>query len=324
MVFDMGSEKWDLVGFTDQDSLLGKMVPAGQLFVPTKVELDKAQRNLLWSSRAGCMRVPDTRGMFNEFVELWDKTPSAILRYARKWGLLFLDRNGRPCSRIYDLPRGESREPIEAWKYFSRRAQSALNIAANLKCDKRGSPTDWEAFDGLNQWIGPESLACLGRRGPVVEMCARFGYQYKSDWDLHKERRVLALESMIWLDLGRPGFSVTVNGRDWRLEVDYNGCLFAAIALQLALTLSGSDSLFTCSGCGTPYVRQKKAPKPGQANYCRECDRKGVALQEADRRRRGRMADAKRLYAAGTTIPQIADELKTKTATVRRWLTKGN
>jgi uncharacterized protein YjcR len=47
-------------------------------------------------------------------------------------------------------------------------------------------------------------------------------------------------------------------------------------------------------------------------------------LQEADRRRREKMADAKRLYAAGTAIAQIADELKTKTATVRRWLKKGN
>jgi hypothetical protein len=317
----MGKEAWQIAGFSDEDSRLGKAVPTGRLFVPQKVELDESQEHLVWSPYDGYTRAPDTRAMFNEFIGLAAQPASTILRYAKKWGLLYLGPNGRPCSRDFNLPRtGEFREAVEAWRYFSRRAQSVLNIAASLRRDKRGSPTDWEALDGLSQRIGPQVLAELGRRGPILELCANFGPQYRVDWDLRKERQALRQEIMIWMELGRPGFAMSVHGAAWRLEVDYNGCLFAAIALQLALTLTGSHSLFVCSGCGLPYVRERKAPKPGQANYCKRCDHGGEALRQADRRRRERMADARRLHAAGRKISQIADELKTKPASVRRWL----
>ena len=49
----------------------------------------------------------------------------------------------------------------------------------------------------------------------------------------------------------------------WDLQIDYHGFLFAAIGLQLALVVAEAESLYSCSGCGVPYIRarEKKRPK---------------------------------------------------------------
>jgi predicted RNA-binding Zn-ribbon protein involved in translation (DUF1610 family) len=182
-----------------------------------------------------------------------------------------------------------------------------LNIAANLQQGKRGSATDWAVLDALQDRIGEEALQDLGRRG-LLELYARCGCPYSAAWSIDKERRFLAWEAMLWLDLGRPGFALKLTQQCWQLEVDYNGCLFAAIALQLALTVAGARALFTCSGCGMAYVRQKAA-KSGQANFCPQCGTK-EALRQADCRRRNKMAEARRLHAAGWSVRDIIRQLR--------------
>lgn len=272
--------------------------------------------------------------MFNDFVRLWQEPPEAILRYAKRWGVLYLDLEGTPCVKAYtvryssddpsdrqELPRSE---PIDAWIYFSRRAYAVLNIAASLKLvspkqGKRASPSDWALLDSLDNKVGDQVFDDLWRRRGLLDLYALAGCPYSVAWDINQERRWLAREITLWLEIGRPGFAV--NERSWELEVDYNSCLFAAIALQLALTVTGARNLFTCSGCGLPYVREKKAPKPSQGNYCLQCGPK-AALREADRRRREKVSDARRLYANGESIVDIAVELKTKPTSVRRWLRK--
>jgi len=96
--------------------------------------------------------------------------------------------------------------------------------------------------------------------------------------------------------------------------------------LQLALTITSAQSLFFCSACGLPYVREKKAPKQGQANYCPDCG-PGVALRAANNRLRAKITEARRLHAEGIGIREIARQLnvrKTKRSTpletVRRWI----
>jgi len=138
------------------------------------------------------------------------------------------------------------------------------------------------------------------------------------------EREALFLEvNYFWLSIGEVGFHLNPIAGGWRLAVSCGyGCVFSAIALQLALTLVHAESLYTCSGCGMPYIRTKKAPQPGQANFCDACGAQ-EALRQADLRRRERMAEARRLNAAGSSIKEIADQLGTKAATIRGWLKKG-
>ncbi len=78
----------------------------------------------------------------------------------------------------------------------------------------------------------------------------------------------------------------------WDLQIQYHGLLFAAIALQLMLVVANADSLYCCSGCGTPYIRafDVKRPKRGCDNYCEDCRGKGIAQRNANARRRARVA----------------------------------
>jgi predicted RNA-binding Zn-ribbon protein involved in translation (DUF1610 family) len=218
-------------------------------------------------------------------------------------------------------------EPLDAWKYFSHRAFATLAIAASLKQGKRASPSDWEFLDGLDGRIGSEALRDLGDRRGLLELYARVGCPYSAGWDLDKERRWLVREIMLWLEIGRPGYAVSE--QSWKLEVDYNGCLFTAIALQLALTVTGERNLFTCSGCGQPSVRQSKAPKQGQDNYCAQCG-PHAALRAANARVRVKRAEARRMRAAGMAMREIAEKLNVRSTkrstalrTVRRWIGEG-
>jgi len=324
---------WEFAGFVDKKSgLLGKPVPTGELFVPNSIRLDPAKRSLVWTPGAGGKSIrPNMTNLFDGFVRLGQEPPAAILDYARRWGLLYLDADGTPCVMPYrpqatagrTLPRSE---PLDAWEYYSRRASAVLSIADALQKQKRASPSDWQVLGSLDKKLGEQALRDLRHRGGAVDLYALTGCLYSAKWDIEQERRWLAMEVALWLALGRPGFSL--NPRSWRLEVDYSGCLFAAIALQLALTVTDARNLFTCSGCGVPYVREKKAPKSGQANYCEKCG-PNASLREANNRVRERIAEARRLRAEGIGLREIAQQLNVRTSkrstaleTVQRWIGK--
>lgn len=300
---------WELAQFTDGESHLGKPIPTGELLVPKgAIRLDAKNEALLWVPRESHWEwVRPQPAMFNTFVRLWQEPPIAIARYAQQWGILHLDAQGIPCVRDYTprySPDGQELpqvEPLAAWLKFSRRAHAVLTIAANLKQGKRASPTDWETVLG-------DSMKSIGY------------------WSLEIERRLLAGELRGWLKIGRPAFGF--NERSWKLEIDYAGFLLSAIALQLALTITSAQGLFTCSHCGNPYPRQKKAPKQGQGNYCDACGPR-EALREANTRLRAKITEARRLRDEGVGIREIAKKLnvrKTKRSTalqtVARWIGK--
>ena len=123
---------------------------------------------------------------------------------------------------------------------------------------------------------------------------------------------------------GFSDFSVQWNpsSERWELLVDYHGFLFQALAMQLALSIAGSDSLYTCSGCGAPYVTELKRPKPGTANYCPKCSARGVAKRRAVDTYREKKAEALRLDAAGIVVDEIAEKLSTPGSRIRKWLGK--
>src|SRR5438067_1237359 len=108
----MSLTDWDLAGFTDNESRLGKPVPAGELLVPNTVSLDAEKKSLLFVPKDKSRRVPPARSMFNEFVRLWQKSPAVILRFARKWGPLNLNPQGKPCAKAY-TPRYSSDRPSD-------------------------------------------------------------------------------------------------------------------------------------------------------------------------------------------------------------------
>jgi hypothetical protein len=325
---------WDLAGLTDSRSRLGRLVPGTRITVPAWIELSLDRRELIFGGGPpdAKVRVRHTqadRNLLNQFVQLWDKKPELILRFARKWGVLYLDEYGRPCQ-----PNGpfERRELIEVWKYFSRRAQAVLNIAANLKLGRLGDLVDWDALRGTEYRSG-NLLQEMDRHAPFLQtMLPRIEYPFNQRRknrsvdpgyrrSVKGEVTLLSLEATLWLKLGRVGFVVSATDATWTLSLDYGECMLAAVALQLALVLAEVEALYTCDGCHKPYVRTKRAPKRGEANFCLACGRK-KAVQGADRRRRWRRAEAKRLAREGVPAQSIAKRLGSSLAAVRSWTAK--
>lgn len=140
-----GHKGFGLRSFHRCGSALGKAGSRWRYHCPPKIRL--AGDHLSWSLR--CEGTPPKavrpdREMLNSFVTLWERDPAALLKFAGKWGVLFLDSAGRPGHSL----RPETNEVIDSWRYWSRRAYSVLRIGANLRRRQLGDPDDWRALDG--------------------------------------------------------------------------------------------------------------------------------------------------------------------------------
>ena len=327
---DMSDIDLQLAGFVDPDGKLGRPVPSGKIIVPGKVWLDADA--IRWRT-AKTNRFQDvSRSMLNQFIRLTD--PESILRFAKSWGVLALsdDILKRPGREHVD----EGIEPIAAWQYFSHRAQAVLQIAAALKQNKLGDLNDWNVIGILVPRGGytkeHQELVKTRILRPQFGMAfGLFSMGQSPEENVELARGFISSEIGHWLDCWKQGkttsvsdFALRWNGmaRRWEFQIDYHGLLFAAIALQLALVVANADSLFTCSGCGVPYIRprERKRPKSGWANYCDQCSQEGVAKRRAVETYREKRAQAVRLHSSGVPVAEIAVQLKTDTTRVRRWL----
>jgi hypothetical protein len=89
--------------------------------------------------------------------------------------------------------------------------------------------------------------------------------------------------------------------------------------------MADADSLYSCSGCGVPYIRprERKRPKTGCANYCDQCSKNGVAQRRAAETYREKRAEAVRLRSGGASFSKIAELLNTTVTRARGWTDKG-
>jgi hypothetical protein len=331
-------------------SRVGKQVPFAELpfaelRVPQRLQIDAERDCLVWDRLSWRYARPRPE-MLDQFVELWRGSAPAILSYAKKWGVLYLDRTGRPCNNFIERAPGKQAslrlEPLESWRYFSRRAHSILNIASSLNQGRAGSPTDWAAFDPILERLGGrEALKDLDELSfPLGEyalngcLLASGLTPTRADLEglkmtlVEYERVYLAAEVNLWLSIARPVLSVGVVNRGWQVEFDYHGCMLAGISFQLAQVLADADNLFICCGCHRLYRRDTRRPNLGQKNYCPRCGSK--AAREANRRCREKVAEARRLRTAGHGLREIAERLEVRSTkrstaleTVRRWIGRG-
>src|ERR1035437_6532573 len=304
----MANVLWDQAGFTDSQSRAGKPIPSGHVMVPGSVKLE--ENSLVWHIGTN-IDAPKTYrpspAMLNRFLRLHDAiTPNDVLDYARRYGMLLLDEDGKPAFNC----GVEGREFIHDWRRVSLMACAFLNVAAALKNGRMGDPADWQVLDPFCDPTFPKHPnPDLQPYLPHGIAAARLAFRHRFQE---------------WLHFGRITFSLEIElkRRGWRTEVDYGGRLFSALVLQLLLTVVNADSLYFCSGCGHPYarLRDKKRPKVGQRNFCDECVQFGVPLQLADRDRKQKHLQARRLFETGKSVVEIAIELDSKTASIRRWL----
>jgi hypothetical protein len=324
----MSRVDWDFGGMTDIRGNLGKPVPSGQVIVPGKIELEG---DAIHWELAGPARAQEiSRSTLNEFVKLWEGNAVAILKFAKRWGVLIIDSWKTKGGKVRYRPCGSMAkgvDPIESWKYYSRRAYALLNIAAALRRGKLGDGTDWEVIAAFDD--RPESFKAADEQHRYGMGWYVFPKSNQRRSAVDQSRDLVATEVRMWLSFWRQSrrnglsdFSVQWSQKRerWELGVDYHGFLFAALALQLALSVAGAESLYTCSGCGAPYVRELKRPKPGTSNYCRECSEKGIAQRRAVDAYREKKAEAISLAAAGTPDDEIARKLGAPLSRIRKWL----
>jgi hypothetical protein len=324
----MLTTNWDFGGLTDIRGNLGKPVPSGQVIVPGKIELEGDA--IRWELTSAARAQEISRSTLNEFVKLWRGDAAAILKFAKQSGILIIDARKTKGGMVLYRPCGESivkgADPIEAWKYYSRRAYALLNIAAALRQGKLGDMIDWEVLAEFDE--KPESFKAAVKQHRYGMGWYIFPKSNQRRSAVDQSRDLVATEVRMWLSFWRQGrmnglsdFSVQWSQKRerWELRIDYHGFLFSALAFQLALSVAGAESLYTCSGCGAPYVRELKRPKPGTANYCPKCSDKGIAQRRAVDAYREKKAEAMRLAAAGIPDDEIAQKLGAPLSRIRKW-----
>jgi hypothetical protein len=282
--------------------------------------------------------------MLNQFVRLTDA--DSVLQFVKNWGVLALSNNlwsgPDPEGQFYLPGRQRLRkgiEPVSVWQYYSRRAQAVLNVAAALRRGKLGDISDWGQFANYIQEAGQKRsvmqwLEANMERHHFGLGIGIFDCSGTDEERLESARCAIAREIGDWLECWKKDRDGDISDftlrwladqQRWDLQIDYHGLLFPAIALQLGLVVADADSLYSCSGCGKPYIRprKRKRPKSGWANYCDQCLEEGVAQRRAVETYRQKRAEVVRLHSAGMSDSEIATRLDTEPASVRTWIEKG-
>lgn len=230
-----------------------------------------------------------TNKTLTDFAKLGRKNdPKAVHEYARDHGVLLATFAGndrtykdmQPEDTVLRLRDGTHwefgqlttvlygrREPIELWLTLSRRLAAVLEIGAALKGrDRQPQPTPGPA-ENWNLLLSP-------------------GW---TPTDVGSAQSIFHKEINWWLRLGGVRLQLGSYCRwatrpDWKLEVAYDG-LIGGLAFQL-LTVIVGHKLYACDGCHFPYIRDDRAPRPGQENFCPDCTK--VAALRATQRYRER------------------------------------
>jgi hypothetical protein len=290
----MGIDR-DLAGFSvEADGKIKKPIPSGNVLIPGEITLDS--EDLIWrfygSAEARPRNLRPAKEVLNDFARLWRQHDNEFLEFAQGNGVLWLNSERIPFSLSQ-----EGREPLAVWRTTSRKVCAMLNIASALEAGRRIDPDEWKHVSLYDEGL-LRLVSC-----PAGAMFA------------------LAREVNHLLHVGRVGFSLTPRLNRFELGTELGGFMLNAVFLQLALTLSQSDSLFVCSGCSMPYARsrERRRPRKGQGNFCDECG-VGEARRQADVRRRHKKAEARKLAAEGVAVEQIAARLDTRVECVHRWV----
>lgn len=331
---------YDLAGFSDELGNLGRPVPTSQVIVPEEIWLE--DDCIHWRLGNPTLR-EISRSMLNQFLRL--DSAASILRFASEWGVLALspELRSKGSSHGYYLPGRQyvasGVEPVSAWLYYSKRARALLNVAAALKQGKLGDWSDWDEFA---IFVGPGSSeeAMKEVKARMKGLDFGLGFNVFNGLGTTEERLQIARESVSreignWLRCCKrekvaavPDFSLrwVHEKQRWDLQIDYHGLLFAAIALQLALVVAEADSLFTCSGCGIPYIRprDRKRPKAGWSNYCDRCSSDGTSQKRAQEKYHKKQKEATDLLSQGKSISEVAAQVKADPDRVRKWGEKGD
>jgi hypothetical protein len=280
---------------------LERKLAAGWWLVPTHIRLDG--QSLAWQvfHEGKRPRIVESGPMILEhFLGLSDASEEDIVRYARRWGLLMIckhgllarecDRSGLFRKRFTAVPSENSgcypqgwpnncREPIDAWRAYSRLMRDVLNVAARLHENKVTRPEEWP--DALRGNLPPR----------VKEVSVDVGRSAMSAIINEWIRAARVRPSLRWED-PRPRVTLAEGG------------LFGSLVLQLMLAISRIDGLAVCSACGRGYSPWRM-PSARTRHYCETCRQQKVPQREASRAYRIRQCEQKGPPSPGSGRRQV-------------------
>lgn len=145
---------------------------------------------LVWSGEPPFLEVRPGPGLFEDFLKLETaKDRGAVLRYARRWGPLWLCSHDLPAGHDDAcLPIGAIRyltddrarrmvwweEEIDRWRAMSREAAGVVRIARQLHDGRLARQADWESLRYLprvlwNLLLAPSGIRLLDPEGRASE-----------------------------------------------------------------------------------------------------------------------------------------------------------
>jgi hypothetical protein len=298
--FIMSSINWDRAGYSDTKGVIGNAIPPGDLYVPERVWIeDEFLKYESWKGRK------PAEDILHEFVRLWEAPNAKILAFAKKHGVLW--ENGLEL---------KGQEPLKRWRQLSRVSYAFLKIGAQLAAgDSTIDASEWTHI------LAPPGSADAKAFQPGLS-----DDEYKKRiLETFRDPEAARMLLPTYVNRFLPPITLQLAhsaGGPLSLQINYDGKMTHAMALQLVTTLCNCD-LYICSGCQYPYPRprEKRRPRSDQANFCNSCGT-NAAWRMADERRRAQRAQARRLSAAGQSPREIAKQLNTTVSTIRGWLRK--
>lgn len=216
-----------------------------------------------------------TAESFEDFVNR-DSLRGSLLAFARRYGPLGFCRHGlyhrhrspwhrwtvgvepvetiEPCQPLQP-------EPLSRWWDFAARLRSFVRLGQAVSSGRAGEAADWAV-------VGHE----LGESEPGLVVAEVLGQS--------------------WLD--QAGFSPRLLWKGGTLGIEpmaHQAGLFGTLMKHAVFAASKTSGFFVCSGCGTPYPRRGRRPKPGQGNFCPNCRKRDVREKLAMRRYRAGRRD---------------------------------
>ena len=309
---------------------LGSIVPDRPLqpikwAVPKDIALEGAN---IVTGLSGNRLVSSGAGMLTAFVRLHESPDAAILRFARKWGMMGFCKHGLPFTHNwpYALFHGENvwneecnaleqgclyTDPIVYWRKFSALADAILNIASELNQDKPANKLNWQIANvaylltGMRTALVKSSFKIppllSGRirlKRPFVLRDAPICYSADNRSQtsiaevVENERHSLSSLVTLWIRLANIGPTLVWNRDSQRWDLTFSSLLgpslFGAIGLSLMMAISERGGLAICSCCHKSYVPIRQ-PNPHRRNYCPTCGIQAAWRDaSADRRKRSR------------------------------------
>ncbi|MBC8273672.1 MAG: hypothetical protein H8E40_01695 [Chloroflexi bacterium] len=240
--------------------LITGSLPFGQLSVPRHIDI--VGDNLYWYDDPfddyKRDKANDT-GALNAFVRI--KTPDNILRFARRLGPLGLCKHGLP--------------PMHRGTWYRDEYENGELVGVT-------HTGEWNPADGASErgWCppcGPEPIKRWLEYSSLALSYLNLAASLKIDTGKRmRGLRQLFLQDRVNEWLGDAGIRLELNwsGNEPVLTL-VGGGVFGALGVQL-LSAVTRNTLAVCSGCGEPYLRKARKPKPGQRNFCPDCQSNGV------------------------------------------------